>query len=197
MSMFYYWGPYVFKTEVDQDLINQCTEKGLKLTISHSEELAGNLDHQMLFPAEDRDWFYTKTKSIFEAYVDGYYKFHNINGFPTPPQLTKLWINFMKAGDYNPPHTHGDTLSFVLFLNVPKELEEERKEFKGKSAGPGSITFNYGERTIPKWTTHQQTFFPKTGDMYIFPAMMNHYLHPFKTKYVQRISMSGNITMKF
>ena len=39
----------------------------------------------------------------------------------------------MKAGDFNPLHTHGGDYSFVLFLDVPKQLEKEQEDFKGTS----------------------------------------------------------------
>ena len=42
----------------------------------------------------------------------------------------------MKAGDFNPLHTHGGDYSFVVFLDVPKQLEKEQEEFKGTSAKP-------------------------------------------------------------
>ena len=38
-------------------------------------------------------------------------------------------------------------------------------------------------------TVHQ---FPKSGDMYIFPAGLRHWVFPFKSK-VERISVSGNL----
>ena len=40
----------------------------------------------------------------------------------------------MKHGDFNPVHTHGGDYSFVIFLDVPKQLEKEANEFEGTSA---------------------------------------------------------------
>ena len=35
---------------------------------------------------------------------------------------------------------------------------------------------------------------PKTGDIFIFPASLKHYVYPFKSK-VTRISVSGNLNL--
>ena len=40
----------------------------------------------------------------------------------------------MKAGDFNPLHTHGGDYSFVLFFRYTKSTRKERKEFEGTSS---------------------------------------------------------------
>ena len=105
--------------------------------------------------------------------------------------LESLWANFQGPGDFNPPHSHGGALSWVIYLQIPDELTEENKKYKGTSAGPGGITFRYGDG--PREVITYQTFLPQTGDMYIFPAWLQHWVYPFKSD-VERISVSGNVT---
>ena len=101
-----------------------------------------------------------------------------------------MWINYMKAGDFNPPHSHGADLSFVAFPDVPLEISRECAAFKGTMRGPGGISWTYGDgdRTCIS-VVHQ---LPMTGDLYIFPASLKHYVFPFKSP-VTRVSISGNI----
>ena len=73
---------------------------------------------------------------------------------------------------------------------MPKELIEERKKYKGRSAGPGGLTFIDGEG--PRSYISQHSFFPEEGDMFIFPASLKHWVFPFKSDCV-RISVSGNV----
>ena len=40
---------------------------------------------------------------------------------------------------------------------------------------------------------NQRVFTPNTGDIFIFPAWLQHMVIPFKTPDVERISVSGNI----
>ena len=104
--------------------------------------------------------------------------------------LTALWVNYMKKHEFNPPHDHSDQLSFVIFLKVPEEITKEQEEYKGKSGGPGSLSFLYGEGNRQSIT--YQSIRPKEGDMFIFPAWMKHYVAPFYSD-VTRISVSGNV----
>ena len=96
----------------------------------------------------------------------------------------------MKRYEYNPPHDHSDELSFVIFLDVPQAIRDEQKAFIGNSGGPGSLGFLYGEGNSQA-ITYQATM-PQTGDMFIFPAWVKHYVAPFYSD-VTRISVSGNV----
>jgi hypothetical protein len=96
----------------------------------------------------------------------------------------------MKKHEYNPPHDHADQLSFVIFLKVPEEIKQEQKDYKGKSGGPGSLSFLYGEGNRQAIT--YQSLHPNEGDMFIFPAWLKHYVAPFYSD-VTRISVSGNV----
>ena len=107
--------------------------------------------------------------------------------------LEKLWINFQGPNEFNPPHSHGGALSFVIFLKIPIELRAENQNYKGLSAGPGGITFLYGETEDRCITNH--SVFPEVGDMYIFPAWVKHWVYPFASD-CTRISVSGNVIDK-
>ena len=107
--------------------------------------------------------------------------------------LEKLWINFQGPNEFNPPHSHGGALSFVIFLKVPIKLRVENQNYKGLSAGPGGITFLYGDIEDRCITNH--SVFPEEGDMYIFPAWLKHWVYPFTTD-CTRISVSGNVIDK-
>ena len=107
--------------------------------------------------------------------------------------LEKLWVNFQGPNEFNPPHSHGGALSFVIFLKVPTQLRAENKNYKGLSAGPGGITFIYGDTEDRCISNH--SVFPEEGDMYIFPAWLKHWVYPFKTD-CTRISVSGNVIDK-
>jgi len=195
---FYYWGPFLFKTQIPLNLITELKNRGDKTKKTHHKNLAGNLNKQNAYTDEDIQWFQSAYAPAFESYLEGFKKYHdkeniNFKGY----NLQSLWVNYMKAGDYNPRHVHTGDLSFVIFLDVPKKLENENLKFEGKSSGPGTITFTYGESNRPFWATCSRNIFPQTGEMYIFPALLNHYVQPFKTKNITRISVSGNVNIEF
>ena len=99
----------------------------------------------------------------------------------------------MKSGEFNPPHIHTCDLSFVFFLDMPEQIKLERAQFEGTSSGPGDIVFVYGEYNRPTWTRNYNIHYPTAGDLIIFPAMLQHHVHPFMAKGVERVSVSGNL----
>ena len=100
----------------------------------------------------------------------------------------------MKAGEFNPPHIHtGCDFSSVLFLDIPEELKKENKAYVGTASGPGCIQFLSGEPST--YSIHQKTFFPKTGDFFMFPGSLRHLVYPF-TSDIERISIAANYTVK-
>ena len=54
-------------------------------------------------------------------------------------QLMSLWMNYMRAGEYNPFHNHAGSLSFVIYIDVPNEIYKEENPANGHA--PGTITF--------------------------------------------------------
>ena len=73
---------------------------------------------------------------------------------------------------------------------MPEPLQKENKEYTGKSCGPGGIQFMYGEG-IRDCITYM-SYFPKDGEMFIFPAWLKHWVMPFHSDCV-RVSVSGNV----
>ena len=86
-------------------------------------------------------------------------------------------------------------LSFVIYLQVPDEIERENDEtaHEHNNEGPGMILFDYGME-MPL-SINRIAHMPRTGDAFIFPAWLIHHVYAFKSD-VERISVSGNITLK-
>jgi len=189
------WGPYVMRTKLPQDVIEEFKKRAEKTIISDNNQLAGHLKDQRKFNEPDFDWFWDDIfPNYWKAYRDGHCTYHNIPNKPVNYKPRSLWVNFMKANEYNPPHIHTGHYSFVIFLDVPEELKKEQQEFQGTNLGPGTLFFNYGEVTNPQWTSNMRNVKPENGDFLIFPALTQHYVAPFKSD-VTRISVSGNFDL--
>ena len=190
----YNWGPYVMKTKLPDYIINKLKTEGEKSNESYNQYLAGHLDHQFAYTKEFQKWFYDEIQPVISAYRDGHCEYHGLENIMLEISPYDLWINFMKAGDFNPSHVHGGDYTFVIFVDVPKELKEEQEKFKGTVSKPGSLIFEYTQYTRPRWATTYKNILPETGDMYMFPAMLQHWVAPFKSK-VTRITVSGNLAI--
>ena len=187
------WGPCLVKTKITEEWRQLFLSEARASKKDFESRLAGMLKRQVEF----------RDSSLFDQFFGDMFKMYDhalqdwtgdrniIAGGGEMYNLESLWANFQGPGDFNPPHSHGGALSWVIYLQIPDELTEENKQYKGTSAGPGGITFSYGDG--PREVITYQTFLPQTGDMYIFPAWLQHWVYPFKSD-VERISVSGNVT---
>ena len=57
--------------------------------------------------------------------------------------LDTLWINFSQKHDFNPPHSHSGSLSFVIFCKVPQKIFEVQAD---SNSQVGELHFTYGEQ---------------------------------------------------
>jgi len=190
------FGPIIGKLKVEDEIVNKFLE--LSNSKRHPDNdfrsnLAGHLDHEFDLGPEGQRYLIGYLKKYFCAYWHTYFTLYPYQHHVRSVGVGKVWTNYMKKGDYNPPHIHTGQYSFVLYLQVPEELEIERTTNKYNSGAPGSIIFTYGEEQHLIKTQH--LFSPKTGDMFIFPATARHSVYPFRTTDKERISMSGNIML--
>ena len=191
---FYQFGPILVKYKLNNEFINTLLTKGTKSNIDISSKLAGHIDNEKEFSKQDIEWFLNETQEIFLNYVEYLKKNSLKNSNVKTVSLKKLWINFMKKGEFNPIHHHTGDISFVIYTEVPDELKIENKNFKGIGSGPGTINFLHGEMSNSYKTEYNML--PSTGDMFIFPASLRHYVPPFKSDCV-RSSVSGNFKFEY
>jgi hypothetical protein len=191
-----YFGPYVPLCKVHDSLLRGLLKRGEKLTPGDKNaSLAGHLTDQRGYTKEDKEWFIKEFKPYVNWYIDGAMEWSGLKFDPTKHTssftLIDLWVNYMKEHEYNPEHTHGGQLSWVIFLKTPN-VEEEQKAYKGTATPPGSIAFHYGEPQQPKWADHTFNYQPQEGYMWVFPAQLRHMVMPYHTPGT-RISVSGNL----
>jgi len=186
----FYWGPLLFKAKIHSKDLKKFTKLCSKKSSLFNDSLAGVIDHQHYVSA-----------SRFAALIDPYLGFFQ-HGYKQwyGKLLTKkiitvqAWVNFMAAGEFNPPHIHENCdFSSVVFVKVPKKLKEEYEKFPGNGIGPGALSFMYGEEC--SHSISFINFFPEEGDLYIFPSMLKHFVSPFMCK-EERISMSANFKLE-
>ena len=186
------WGPCIVHLKISEDFQQKLLkggEEARKKNKDFRSNLAGIIKEEYAY--EDRKDYVEEISQFLTVYDAAYQKWKN-EEYKVKPEyiLNSLWINYMKKNEYNPPHDHSDYLSFVIFLKVPEEITKEQEEFVGNSAGPGSLSFLYGEGNRQSIT--YQSVKPKERDIFIFPAWIKHYVAPFYSD-VTRISVSGNI----
>jgi len=186
------WGPCIVHLKISEDFQKKLLKgaaESRKLKKDFRPHLAGIIKEEYSY--ENRKDYVNEIAQFLTVYDAAYQKWKS-EKYKIKPEyiLNSLWVNYMKKNEYNPPHDHSDYLSFVIFLKVPEEITKEQDAFIGNSAGPGSLSFLYGEGNRQSIT--YQSVKPKERDIFIFPAWIKHYVAPFYSD-VTRISVSGNI----
>jgi len=190
---FYYFGPLLYHTQLEKTDLEEIKKICIKdKTKDYRKDLAGHLENEYKI---DTEKFNKIIKNYLIEYNEAFNHWYNkkIKSFKT----LSVWVNFMKHGEYNPPHIHSNCdLTCVLYLDVPLELKKQNKKYVGtiRNGGPGSINFTYQLGNDPL-NISNNTHFPNTADFYIFPATLLHSVFPFKSK-IERISVSANFKIE-
>ena len=183
---FYYWGPLLFRIKLDPEHLKASLKLCSKESSKVNEKLAGVIKHQHYISSH-------QYHQIIDPYLDTFRQVYiQWYGKPLVKRISfvETWVNFMKPGEFNPPHIHSNCdFSSVLFVQIPEKLREENKKFTGTGAGPGSISFTYGESQ--KHSISHMGILPEEGDLFIFPGTLTHFVSPFMCN-EERISISSN-----
>ena len=202
------FGPYIVQTTISDELHKILLDTALKIRKNkklnkkqdYRNKLAGNLkeeySYENMFTAKQKQIVHEEFLWLASCYTKTARQAIDKNEDREPYELKlhePIWVNFMKAGEWNPSHAHSGDISCVTYLKIPKEIEEENEtaEHTSKSNTPsaGRIEFIYGDNIKYCVTGIFQK--PKEKDIYLFPAKLRHQVYPFKSK-VERISVSVN-----
>ena len=116
-----------------------------------------------------------------------------------PFYLHRLWCNFQKKYEFNPLHNHVGMFSFIIFLNIPYNLDEEDNYFPKTSATKPStsrlcfLAHDTLNNIVNIDVNVDKSFQNK---IVVFPAIQQHQVYPFFTSDDYRITVSGNIKLK-
>jgi len=137
-------------------------------------------------------------------YLQTYPQFRDSNDLLFPGtkcdlEVAQPWVNFQQKYEFNPIHKHSGVLSFVIWLDIPFLIEDERKCFPDVSE-QNNVTACFGFHYIDVLGNITNCTIPtdKTlnGTMIMFPAKLNHSVNPFYTSDEYRITISGNLHYK-
>lgn len=108
-----------------------------------------------------------------------------------------VWANYQKKHEYNPPHIHSGSYSFVSWIKIPYNLDDELKIYD-KSAFTYHSCFhfqfiNYDDMSI----TIEPLMIDKgwEWEIIVFPSNRTHFVNPFTTSDEYRISIAGNLSV--
>ncbi len=184
------------------------------------EGLAGNISQSFYIEDED-DWFF---KNVLKDTIDFYMQhdqgkqhIKHINAFSSnyilkdknnkkiepitsTLELNTFWVNYQKKHEFNPIHNHGGVFSFVIWLKIPYDNEEQCKlsfldNMDEDSKAPGEFQFQVFDMLGNPSSIPYKLGKEFEGRMLFFPSELRHLVNPFYETDEDRISISGNIAL--
>ena len=113
--------------------------------------------------------------------------------------LDELWVNFQKQTEFNPMHDHAGIFSFVIWMKIPTDYEQQvQLPIARRSNAKGYISnFSFVYTDIIGQNKNYTFEMRKNIEGYLvfFPARLHHQVSPFFECDEERITISGNITI--
>ena len=166
----------------------------------YRSRLAGNISES--YELEDKNgWF---SGNVLRILVEQYEKsFGNIaKGIPTtsphPFCLEGFWVNYQKKHEFNPLHNHTGVYSFVIWMKIPFDYEDQINLPNCKGSNhPLNSGFVFEYLDILGRMKYYSYGLSKgdEGNMLFFPSELHHQVYPFYNCNKTRISISGNILL--
>jgi hypothetical protein len=198
---FTFLGQSILRYETPIDIfntINLVYEQKFNQLEPANKQLVGKIknEHSIFYDGEDEskmkrhntlpdnvlDWF----MSMFHHYLE----FNHIRDYKT--HLNSIWINEMKAHEYNPVHVHQGNLftglSSVMVLKLPNtygvEYSAEQSPQNGKLQILGAANGQFAK------IDYEPPM--KLRDFYVFPYDMRHCVYPFNGTNETRRTLAAN-----
>jgi hypothetical protein len=203
---FIFLGQSVLKYQVPLEVfvgINELYETKKKHLPNANKQLAGKIpDEVSLFYAGPTNKLMHTHSSVSEDILKWFYSVfkHYLDWNKTQKytmDINSIWVNEMKAGDYNPVHVHRGKiftgLSSVMILKLPKDMGPEIARPDQPTNGQLQILGN----VAGQFATTDYSPEMKVGDFYIFPYDMRHVVYPFTNKKEKRRTLSCNCDVHY
>ena len=198
---FTFLGQSVLRYETPLDIftaINQVYEQNFNRLDPANKQLVGKIkdEHSLFYNGDDEskikrhDHLPLNIKQWFMEMFKHYLEFNHIKDYKM--HLNSIWVNEMKAHEYNPIHIHQGNLftglSSVMVLKLPNtygvEYSAEQAPQNGRLQILGSSNGQFAKLD----------FQPPMNlrDFYVFPYDMRHCVYPFNGTNETRRTLAAN-----
>lgn len=189
----------ISKFNIPDKIFNKFVKVVKDKSINHNKNLSGNIKEEYSLNKHKKGFENFIIDKIIENNVLMNY-LNSLNIFTPNPQklvLESLWVNYQKKHEFNPVHNHDGVFSFVIFIQIPYIIEEEKSKSPGVKSNsnlPGHLSFIYLDPIVDGGINVQNFPVDKTweGTGLIFKSSLRHVVYPFYSE-GERITVSGNI----
>ena len=203
---FVYLGQTVLKYEVPLEVfvgLNDIYEKRKKELPKADKQLVGKIEDEVsLFfdgPPNDKinphNFLPKDILQWFDSVFNHYLMWNKIG--PNNRHINSIWVNEMKANEYNPIHIHQGKLftglSSVMIMKLPTdtgiEYSAPDKPMNGRLQIIGAANGQFAKTDYSPQS--------KIGDFYVFPYDMRHCVYPFNGTKEKRRTLVCNVDVDY
>tara|TARA_B100000029_G_C17588008_1_gene961704 strand:- start:437 stop:1045 length:609 start_codon:yes stop_codon:yes gene_type:complete len=156
-------------------------------------QLIGHVDRSINIKDIDDLFLFNTINPLINQFNKTFqYKHENI--YKEHPYFLKdFWVNYQHQHEYQPIHNHGGAYSFVIWLKIPTDYEEQNKDNTANFKLNGVFEFQYlnilGESCMYRYQLTKKD----EGTMLFFPSKLLHAVYPYYNCEEERVSISGNV----
>jgi len=203
---FIWLGQTVLKYQVPLDIfitINKIYENNFKNMPDAHKQLVGKIEKEnsLFYGGEPSDKMHPHNLlppyifNWFESVFKHYLEFNKIDKYKHAMQ--SIWVNEMKAGEYNPIHIHRGSiftgLSSVMILKLPKDMGPEYARddvpMNGRLQIIGAASGQFAKSDYSPNA--------KERDFFIFPYDIRHCVYPHTNPNVVRRTLAANMDVVY
>ena len=194
MKTFRAFGPTIGKSKLSKKIINFLNAYIDKSQISKKNDYSSKLTSQIRNEIKIPNLITSKnlSKELIKN-IKSYLQKSDIKKIKEI-KLINLWVIRQFKNEYNPIHYHDGQLSGVGYLQIPKNMNQNKFVKNKKIKTNGTIDFINGQKNFLSKSIYNLN--PKLGDLLIFPNYLMHTAYPFNVD-GERRSFSFNVKILF
>lgn len=187
--------PGVMKGKLSSDLFDNLKydiEKSKRLAIPKNNRLIGQIENEFVLTLN------SDLQNFLLSAAESYQKLFEYE-LNKKPSLVEHWLNVQKKHEYNPVHHHQDALAWVIWVNIPYDLDAEMNHPNCKNTKmKRNSVFEFVYSSLSGDIKTNPIFLSKKdeGTILLFHCKLKHVVYPFFTSDGERISVAGNIALK-
>jgi uncharacterized protein (TIGR02466 family) len=194
MKTFRAFGPTLGKSKLSKKIITSLNNYVEKSHISKKNDYSSKLASQIKSEIKISNSFIKKklSKELIKN-VKNYLEKSGLKKIKDV-KIINLWVVRQFKNEYNPIHYHDGQLSGVGYLQIPKNMNQNKLVKNKKIKTNGTIDFINGQKNFLSKSIYNLN--PKLGDLIIFPNYLMHTAYPFNVD-GERRSFSFNAKISF
>jgi len=138
----------IYQTKLSQDIVDRLWSYVDKATENANKDLAGNIGESLSLVDKEDYFMRYVIGPIADLYVRNEHSvtwIQNNHTFKSKSLvMSRFWVNFQNKHEFNPIHDHSGIISFVVWMRIPTEYEEQHNiSFCKNSNAPSASDFQF------------------------------------------------------